>query len=260
MIKQAALIALDAVDTVLGRRNELTPPRRLMFDGPRDPVVFRRNGEEFLSLYRDLCALQPHHRVLDVGSGIGRKTVPLLRYLDERGSYFGFDVAAEGIEWCQQHITAKHPGFRFQRVDVFNARYNPTGRDKPGGFRFPCEDESFDFVSVQSVFTHMLTDDSAGYVAEIRRVLAPDGCCLSSFFLLNEEMNLFFLRGRRPASALIVSKLFFVFKRRISAFLSRSILSNSVMLRPSVKIARSVLIFSPRGRSPARPWPSGCLP
>ncbi|HYM35554.1 MAG TPA: class I SAM-dependent methyltransferase, partial [Steroidobacteraceae bacterium] len=44
-----------------------------------------------------------------------------------------------------------------------------------------------DFTFLTSVFTHMLPDDLAHYLGELRRVLKPGGRCLITFFLLNEE-------------------------------------------------------------------------
>jgi SAM-dependent methyltransferase len=187
VIKWLALVGLDVLDSVLGHRDDLTPPRRLMFDGPRNPREFRQSGEGTLRVYRELCGLEPHHRVLDVGCGIGRKTVPLLSYLSDEGTYFGFDIVPEGIAWCNEHIAARRANFRFEHVDVFNARYNPTGRIKALEFRFPCPDQSFDLVSVASVFTHMRIHDIGHYLEEIRRALAPGGRCLCSFFLLNDD-------------------------------------------------------------------------
>ena len=74
----------DATDLLLGRSDPLIPPTRLRFDGPQDFLTFKRNGEEFLRHYIELCDLKPNEKILDVGCGIGRKTVPLTKYLDEK--------------------------------------------------------------------------------------------------------------------------------------------------------------------------------
>mgnify|MGYP002386055400 CR=1 FL=1 len=146
-------------------------------------------GDEFLRHFREVGRLEPHHRVLDVGSGIGRMARPLTAFLDERGSYDGFDIDAAGVAWCRKNVTSRFPRFRFQRVDVYNDRYNPSGRIRPRELRFPYADGSFDFVFLTSVFTHMLPGDVARYVHEIARVLAPGGRCLSTWFLWNEEAD-----------------------------------------------------------------------
>jgi SAM-dependent methyltransferase len=165
----------------------LIPPRRKIFVGGQDD--YKRVGEEFLRYFIELGDLKPNERVLDVGCGIGRMTVPLTKYLDESGSYEGFDIVADGINWCRKKITPKHPSFRFQLADVFNKKYNPHGRYQASEYRFPYESECFDFVFPISVFTHMLPDDLEHYLCEIARVIKKEGRCLITFFLWNEESS-----------------------------------------------------------------------
>jgi len=177
----------DGVDSLLGRRDPFIPPTRLMFDGPMDVATFKTNGEEFLNHFRTLGELQPHECVLDVGCGIGRKAIPLTRYLNGNGRYEGFDIVKVGIDWCKQVISTKHHNFHFQLADVFNKLYNPNGRHRASEYRFPFADESFDLVIVTSVFTHMLSEDMENYFSEIARVLKVNGRCFITFLLSNKE-------------------------------------------------------------------------
>jgi SAM-dependent methyltransferase len=164
--------------------DDLVPPKELIHVGDDD---FRAIGDLFLPLLVELGGLMPDDRVLDVGCGIGRMAVPLLSYLDEHGSYEGFDVVAPGIEWSKENISSRSLKFNFQWVDVYNAVYNPGGKLESSSFRFPYEDEAFDFVFLASVFTHMLPEGMANYFSEIARVLKDDGRSLITFFLLNPE-------------------------------------------------------------------------
>jgi SAM-dependent methyltransferase len=157
-----------------------------MFDGPGDLKEFKANGDEYLRIYRDLCDLPIDVRMLDVGSGIGRKTIPLTQYFNSAASYEGIDVNGAGVEWCRNAITPRFQNFRFQRIDVRNDLYNPSGTFQPSEYRFPFPDKSFTFVTLGSVFTHMMPRDVENYLSEINRVLG-DGRCLISYFLLNEE-------------------------------------------------------------------------
>src|ERR1019366_6571436 len=91
---------------------------------------FKHNGEEFLKIYRELCGLQPDEKMLDVGCGIGRKTVPLTQYLNKGAVYEGIDITKKGIDWCGQKITPRFPNFHFQLIDVYNKYYNPHGKYK----------------------------------------------------------------------------------------------------------------------------------
>lgn len=177
----------DTVALLRGRQDPLLPPSRLMFDGPPDPAVFRANGEEFLRHFIDLAGLQPHDRILDVGCGIGRKTLPLTGYLDAFGSYDGLDLVKTGITWCRQHITPRHGNFRFQWIDVYNRRYNTQGRQQASAYRFPFPASWFDLVIMTSVLTHVLPDVLDHYLAETSRVLKPGGRCFITYFLLNDE-------------------------------------------------------------------------
>ena len=176
----------DTGDLLMGRRDPLIPPRRLMFDGPRDVALFRQNGQEFMDYYLNLAHLGPDETMLDIGCGIGRKTIPLLTYLHGEGRYAGFDINRMGIDWCREHITAQLPNFQFTHVDVYNRRYNPQGQLQAAALRFPYPDQTFDFAVAASVFTHMFAPEVAHYLAEAARVLKPGGRCLFSFFLLDQ--------------------------------------------------------------------------
>jgi SAM-dependent methyltransferase len=170
--------------TLLGRRDRMTPPARL-----REAVGggdFRAIGEEFVGLYVEHARLRPEDRILDVGCGVGRMAIPLTRYLTT-GSYEGFDVSREAIDWCKKVITRRFPNFRFQHADVHNAAYNPAGRTRPTEFSFPYSADSFDLVTLASVFTHMLPEAVDQYLSEVARVLRSGGTVFATWFLLNDE-------------------------------------------------------------------------
>lgn len=144
-------------------------------------------GKEFFRLFLDIGKLKPSEKVLDVGCGLGRMAMPLTGYLKDGGSYEGFDIVTEGINWCQENISNKYPGFHFQVSDVYNKQYNPTGKYKPAEYKFLFDDASFDFIFLTSVFTHLLPLDMENYMREIKRVLRKNGRCFITYFLLNEE-------------------------------------------------------------------------
>jgi SAM-dependent methyltransferase len=174
----------DTKELITGKRDALTPPRRLVYVGSGD---FKEIGNEFFNYFVQIAGLKPHEKVLEVGCGIGRMAVPLMSYLKDGGSYDGFDIVRHGIRWCQKKITHRAPHFHFQLADIYNSSYNPAGQFKAGDYRFPYEDGSFDFVFLTSVFTHMLPADMEHYLAEIRRVLKQGGRCFITYFLLNKE-------------------------------------------------------------------------
>jgi SAM-dependent methyltransferase len=168
------------------RRGALLPPAHLRIHYYRtaDPAAFARACAsarvEVLS-----HGLAPHHRVLDVGSGIGNLALGLNDFLT--ATYDGLEIHPEAVAWCQGAITPRYPAFRFHRADVASRAYNPAGTTSAASYRFPFENGAFDFVMLGSVFTHMLPDEVAHYLGEIARVLGPGGIAVVSWFLLDDE-------------------------------------------------------------------------
>ena len=113
---------------LLGRHDPLVPPRHANFVGNSD---FQGTGDEFLKLFIKYAGLSSADRVLDAGCGIGRMARPLTRVLSPpMGSYDGFDVVADAVAWCQKRYRDTSVPFRFAHVDLHNAEYNPTGRER----------------------------------------------------------------------------------------------------------------------------------
>lgn len=101
-------------------------------------------------------------RALDFGCGSGKV---LRHFLPEAREceLWGCDIDEPSIAWLQRELSPPlHP--------FLNGEAPPL--DQPGG--------KFDLVWSVSVFTH-LTDHWAGWLAELHRVLAPDGLAIISF-------------------------------------------------------------------------------
>jgi SAM-dependent methyltransferase len=169
------------------------PPEEMNFVGAGD---FEAIGQVFLKYFVDLAGLQPQHRVLDVGCGIGRMARPLTAYLNRAGSYEGFDIVGVGIDWCRKNITPCFPNFRFRRANVFNPGYHAAGLYNAADYVFPYPSNSFDFVCLTSVFTHMRPAEVVNYTREISRVLKVGGKCLCTFFLHTPESRALAVAGQ----------------------------------------------------------------
>lgn len=183
----------DTYESITHQRDPLVPPHGLWFVGGEEN--YQAVNEEFMHYFVNFGGLQPNHRVLDVGCGIGVMASRLTRFLSPKGQYCGFDIVRLGITWATRNITLRFPNFSFAHVDLFNKHYNPKGKISASEFRFPYDDATFDFVFLKSVFTHLLPDSMQHYLSEIHRVLKPGGRCLLTIFLLNGESLDLILRG-----------------------------------------------------------------
>lgn len=160
------------------------------------PGDFQKIGREFKGHFIALGGLRPNHRVLDVGCGSGRMALPLLDYISAEGEYHGFDIMRRSVRWCQHKITPRFPNFHFYHSNVHNVYYNAKGKYAAESYVFPWDDAFFDFVFLTSVFTHMRRNAVAHYLAEIRRILKPQGRCFMTWLLLNDEAKAGIEAGR----------------------------------------------------------------
>lgn len=170
---------------IFKKKNTIPLPRKKLQIAIGDS--YEAVGKEFFDYFISLGEVKPEDRVLDVGCGCGRMAVPLTTYLREPGYYRGFDISRETVDWCIKNITPKYPHFLFEHANIFNKKYNEQGTIEPKKYIFPYVDNTFDFILLTSVFTHLLPEDMEHYFSEISRTLKKGGRCLITFFLLNEE-------------------------------------------------------------------------
>ena len=175
------------------RMSELTPLPEPNFSGMGDREAI---GAEFLHHFVKLGGLKPDDNVLDVGCGDGRMAVQLTRFLSDKGRYEGFDIVKRAVDWCSDNISTQFGNFTFQVADIYNKVYHPSGRFQADEFTFPYEDESFDFVFLTSVFTHLLPQGMENYFSEVSRVMKTGGRCFITYFLLDDESSELIKAGR----------------------------------------------------------------
>ncbi len=125
------------------KKSTLIPPPELVQYVGGD---FEEVGKEFMQYFIEIGNVKPNETVLDIGCGIGRMAVPLMDYLNDDGTYYGFDLFTKGITWCKNNISTRRNNFHFEHVDIYNQFYNPDGKEDASQYKFPYEDESFDFI------------------------------------------------------------------------------------------------------------------
>lgn len=179
-VRRIIYFPLDSIQ----KRSALVPPKGLTFTGTGD---FLKIGKQFFEHFKKYCDFSPDSSILDIGSGMGRMAIPFTNYLSPKGHYEGFDIVKIGIDWCTKNISSRFPNFNFKHIPLRNDLYLLDTKNKADDLIFPYENESFDFIFLTSVFTHMLPNDVENYIGEIQRVLKKEKQCFVTFFIIDEE-------------------------------------------------------------------------
>ena len=160
------LLRRDVTDRLkrIAHRGAL-PPRELLERIQMTPWVdeYVRIGARSAASVRRLLAPsldgRQRSRVLDFGCGSGRA---LLQLKDTSWELYGCDVDAGAIEWLRQQEGEE--------------RFRITDPDPP----LPWPDATFDAIYSVSVFTHFSETAQKAWIAELARVLGPDGLLVVS--------------------------------------------------------------------------------
>lgn len=186
LVRRIYYLPIDIIESMLRKRNKLTPPKGMIFIGSGD---FEKQGRHILDLVKKYTDLKPDGKILDIGCGIGRLAIPLTDYLSTSGEYRGFDIVKEGVDWCNKKISPSFPNFQFLHIDLKNDLYNLGTDEEAKNFAFPYPRNHFHSIVLISVFTHMMPDDVDNYLKQIATVMHDNGKCLATFFILNPEVK-----------------------------------------------------------------------
>jgi SAM-dependent methyltransferase len=154
-----------------------------------------------------------YRSVLDFGCGCGRLARQMIQQRPRPKRYAGLDLHPGMIKWCQENLAPRAPGFSFHHHDVSYGAFNP-GPEKPLFAPFPFPDREFTLVVAVSVFTHLTEEQTRDYLAEVARVLHPEGIFVSTWFLfdkgefpmMQEEQNTLFINPVDVRNAVIYDR------------------------------------------------------
>jgi SAM-dependent methyltransferase len=151
--------------------------------------------------------------LVDVGCGPGR----LARYLVERPRlrYLGTDIVPELIDVARAEC--QRPDWRFEVTT---------------GFEIPCESGSADVVTIFSVFTNMLPEQSYLLVREAGRVLRAGGTILITYLDIASPSHNLIFRNFVEHQAQRIDPLVFLDANFIQAFATGNDLSVRLNLSP----------------------------
>lgn len=121
--------------------------------------------------------------VLDMGCGCKFTQAILDRNLPV-GQYTGVDVYAEMIDFLHSNVT--DPRFSFHHMNTHNEMYNPNGEPLSGDSPLSLNNQTFDIISLLSVFTHLAPHDYVSMLKMLRKYVKPDGRLFFSLFVHEE--------------------------------------------------------------------------
>jgi SAM-dependent methyltransferase len=142
--------------------------------GPAE--LFEEVGEWQFQLLKE-AGLSPSDQLLDIGCGVLRGGIHFIDYLEE-GNYYGMDVSedtiAKGREFLHKHgLEHKNPVLIHNTDLMFE--------DKQ------LQDQTFEFILAQSVFTHLPRSDIKECLENIHNVLSNSGVFYATFNKTTEE-------------------------------------------------------------------------
>jgi SAM-dependent methyltransferase len=190
-VAQKAMPLIDAADHFVRRSRDLDHlpaySIRIRGTGVSDEFggrKFVRTGRYLTDSLAKYAGLGADSRVLEIGPGAGRIAYSLTETLGE-GQYTGIDVDNVSVRACQTSPTLNRAGFTFVHADLDSDLYNADGGQgrSAATYRLPFDDNSFDIVYLESVFTHLTGEECANYARESLRVLKPGGRVVVSGFL-----------------------------------------------------------------------------
>lgn len=140
--------------------------------GLNDNENYLNSSKEQIDHLVSLNLINESSNILDFGSGQGR-LVNGLKFANVKvKEYTGVDTDSNSIKWCNRFLSHYNQNLNFIHLPAFNARYNKSAN---GLLEIPVENEKYDLVFLNSVFSHMMSNDVEFYLKEFNRILTKNG-------------------------------------------------------------------------------------
>lgn len=160
---------------------------------------------------------EAYRKVLDFGCGCGREVRRLLLQKNPPEEIVGIDISRKMINWCIDNL-GKPGSVTFHHHDVWNPWYAPDNTRDSRMQPIRHAGSGFTLIEANSVFTHILQEESAFYLEQMTEMLAPKGMIRGTWFFINkkafpmmsESQNTVFVNEADPTSAVYYDWNYFV--------------------------------------------------
>jgi SAM-dependent methyltransferase len=156
------------------------PAQRLGGRARSDDAAYISSAIDDVRFLELECGLSVKSSLLDIGCGQGRLLHGIVRCFGGLARYVGIDANEVYFSWLQTHLAPILPFAAFHRVAYRNERYNP--REDQCALDVPFSD-TFDCVTMLSLFTHMRLVDVRRYLGFVKRSLSEDGSAYLTIFV-----------------------------------------------------------------------------
>lgn len=151
--------------------------------------AYLKSCEEQINYLKKQKLINDTTVLLDFGSGQGRLINGLIYTKTRINNYIGIDTNKKSVDWCNKYLNY-NDAIKFLHIPSYNARYN---KNAVGLKSLPFDNEKFNLIFLNSVFSHMISKDVVFYLKEFYKYLKPSGSIYLTAFVeenvKNEEEN-----------------------------------------------------------------------